>query len=169
MGDVLCRAMKLIVPISLIFWALSYSSDGNISNSFLYKIGAYIEPVTIWFGLRWQMFVAFLAAMMGKEAALGVLATIFGAAKADVWALLSKQVVETGGDELGGILLSTISRPEALAFIYAVFFSTPCLMAIAATNQESHSLKWTLRITGYYTAVALLMSAISYNVGLLIF
>jgi ferrous iron transport protein B len=36
-----------------------------------------IEPVTMWFGLRWLTFMAFIAAAMGKEAALGVLASLF--------------------------------------------------------------------------------------------
>jgi ferrous iron transport protein B len=45
----------------------------------------------------------------------------------------------------------------------------PCLMAVASTQQESHSLKWTFRIVGYYLAVALLMATIAFHIGRLIF
>lgn len=42
-------------------------------------------------------------------------------------------------------------------------------MAIAVTAQETHSVKYTLKITGYYLAVALIMAFLAYHVGLLIF
>ncbi|MFZ7102494.1 MAG: ferrous iron transport protein B [Peptococcaceae bacterium] len=170
MGDVLNRALKTIILVSVLFWALAYTPDGNVANSVIYKIGTFIEPVTMWFGLRWQTFMAFLASAMGKEAALGVLASLFNSPgeAAGIWgALAGHSAVSTSG--LGGALLVGISKAEALAFIYAFFFNIPCLMAVASTLQESHSLKWTLRIVGYYIAVALLMSAIAYHIGLLIF
>lgn len=170
MGDVLKRALKTIIFVAVIFWALSYTSDGNVANSVIYKIGTFIEPVTMWFGLRWQTFMAFLSAAMGKEAALGVLAALFNSQgqAAGIWDVISKQAaVSTSG--LGNAMLTDISKAEALAFIYAFFFNVPCLMAVATTLQETHSLKWTLRIAGYYIGVALLMSAIAYHVGLLIF
>ncbi len=170
MGDVLKRALSVIVLVAVVFWALSYTSDGNVANSIIYKIGIVIEPVTMWFGLRWQTFMAFAASAMGKEAALGVLASLFNSTgqTAGIWGALSKSAaISTSG--LGGALLAGISKAEALAFIYAFFFNLPCLMTIATTRQESHSLKWTLRIVGYYIAVALLMSAIAYRVGLVIF
>jgi ferrous iron transport protein B len=170
MGDVLKRALKTIIFVAVIFWALSYTSDGNVENSVIYKIGTIIEPVTMWFGLRWQTFMAFLAAAMGKEAALGVLAALFNSQgqTAGIWDVISKQAaVSTSG--LGNAMLTGISKAEALAFIYAFFFNVPCLMAVATTLQETHSIKWTLRIAGYYIGVALLMSAIAYHVGTLIF
>ncbi|MFP3043626.1 ferrous iron transport protein B [Treponema primitia] len=167
MGDVLKRALKIVVVVAVVFWLLSYTSSGAIEGSVLHRIGTFIEPVTMFFGLRWQMFIAFLASMMGKEASLGVLASIFGTTNASAWSFLSKAVVESGNAELSNIMLQTISRPEALAFIFAFFFGIPCLMAVAATNTESHSLKWTLRMVGYYIVVALVLAGLAYRVGLL--
>lgn len=155
MGDVLKRALKTILLVAVVFWALSYTADGDVTNSIIYKVGISIEPVTIWFGLRWQTFMAFLAAAMGKEAALGVLAALFNSPDqvAGIWDVISKQtVVSTSG--LGNVMLSGISKAEALAFVYAFFFNVPCLMAVATTLQETHSLKWTLRIASYYIGVA---------------
>ncbi len=170
MGDVLQRALKTIIIVAVVFWALSYTADGNVENSIIYKVGTVIEPVTMWFGLRWQTFMAFLAAAMGKEAALGVLAALFNSQgeMAGIWDVISKQA-EMSTSGLGNAMLSGISKAEALAFIYAFFFNVPCLMAVATTLQETHSLKWTLRISGYYIAVALIMATIAYHVGLLIF
>ena len=47
LGDVFKRAMKIIVLVAVFFWLLSYTPDGNIANSFIYKIGVAIEPITL--------------------------------------------------------------------------------------------------------------------------
>lgn len=154
MKDVLVRAFKLIVLVSVIFWLLSYTNDGDVTHSVIYKIGIFIEPITSIFGLKWRMFMAFVASGMGKEAALGVLNTLFS-------------VGSTAN--LSDALLNGVSKAEALAFIYAFTFNIPCISALAATYEETHSLKWVLRMTGYYIAAALVMSFIVYHIGLLIF
>lgn len=170
MGDVLKKALKIIVLVAVIFWALSYSSDNNINNSILYKIGTAIEPVTMWFGLRWQTFTAFLTSAVGKEAALGVFASVFNTTGESVNIFnvtMGTAAVSDAG--LGSALLGGLAKAEALAFMFAYFFNVPCLMTVAATYNESHSLSWTIKIAGYYIAMALIMSTIAYHVGLLIF
>ena len=166
MGNVLKRALSIIIIISIIFWILSYTPDGNIENSIIYKIGMFIEPVTKVFGLPWELFMAFVASAIGKESALGVMALLFNST--GIWS-----AVETGGAIDGAVLsnnmLSVISKPEALAFTFAFFFNMPCLMALAATAQETHSKKWTIRIALYYILSALIISAVVYHIGLLIF
>ncbi|WP_294483993.1 hypothetical protein [uncultured Ruminococcus sp.] len=57
----------------------------------------------------------------------------------------------------------------ALAFIFAVTFNLPCLVALAATYQEIHSVKWTAKIALYYTGLSLVLAFIAYRIGLLIF
>ncbi len=69
---------------------------------------------------------------------------------------------------LSSVLLANVSKPEALAFIFAMTFNMPCVVALAATYQETHSAKWTGRIVLYYTAVSLLLAFIAYHVGMLI-
>lgn len=166
MGDVLKRALSIIVLISVVFWALSFTRDGNMTNSVIYKVGTFIEPVTHFFGLPWQLFMAFVASAMGKESALGVLASLFNSS--GIWqAVEVRKAVDTLA--LGNELLAVISKPEALAFLFAFFFNMPCLMSLAATAQETHSKKWTLAIACYYIAFSLILSGIAYRIGLLIF
>lgn len=154
MGSVLKRALSIIICISVIFWLLSYTPDGNVTNSIIYRIGTFIEPVTMFFGLPWQLFMAFVASAMGKESALGVMASLFNTA--GIWgAIEGTSAVDTAA--LSTNLLSTISQPEALAFLFAFFFNMPCLMALAATAQETHSMKWTVRIALYYILSALIL------------
>ena len=70
---------------------------------------------------------------------------------------------------LNELLLANVTRPEALAFIFAITFNMPCVVAMAATYQEIHSVKWTAKIAAYYTLSALVLSCIAYHIGLLIF
>lgn len=120
----------------------------------------------MFFGLPWQLFMAFVASAMGKESALGVMASLFNTA--GIWgAIEGTSAVDTAA--LSTNLLATISQPEALAFLFAFFFNMPCLMALASTAQETHSMKWTVRIALYYILSALILATIAYHVGLVIF
>ena len=166
MGNVLKRALSIIILISVVFWILAYTPDGNIANSLIYKVGTFIEPVTKLFGLPWQLFMAFVASAMGKESALGVMASLF--TSSGIWhAVEAKGAIDTA--ILSNNMLTTISKPEALAFTFAFFFNMPCLMALAATAQETHSKKWTIKIALYYILSALVISSIVYHIGVLIF
>ena len=163
--DTFVRALKVVLIVALAFWLLSYTSSGDISASILYKVGRFIEPVTSFFGMKWQTFMAFIASSLGKEGALGVLSTIFtGAGTISVGSVVSG----TAADNINELLVANIPKPEALALIFAMTFNMPCIVALAATYQETHSAKWTARIALYYTAVALIIAGIAYRIGLLI-
>ncbi len=163
--DTFFRVIKVVIPICAVFWLLSYST-GSIEDSILYKIGTAIEPVTKVFGLNWQLFMAFVASSVGKEGAVGVLSALYSGSGTVFGAVTGANAAV---DNLNQLLLSNIGRAEALAFIIAVTFNVPCIVAIAATYQETHSAKWTLRIAAYYTVVSLLLACVAYHIGLLIF
>ncbi len=162
--DTFFRVIKVVIPICAVFWLLSYSST-SVEDSILYKIGTAIEPVTKVFGLNWQLFMAYVASSVGKEGAVGVLSALYSGTGTVFGAV-------TGGnaavDNLNQLLLSNIAKPEALAFIMAVTFNVPCIVAVAATYQETHSAKWTGLIAAYYTVVSLILACIAYHIGLLI-
>ena len=61
------------------------------------------------------------------------------------------------------------TKAEMLAFLFAVSFNMPCLMALSTTYKENHSKKWTAIIAGYYIAFALVLAFIAYHIGLIIF
>ena len=164
--DIFVRAIKVISVVSIVFWLLAYTSDGNVENSIIYKCGTFIEPFTKLFGLSWQTFMAFIASAISKEAVLGVLSALY-AESGDV---ISSTLGSAGTSaNLGEILPQVISKAEALAFIFATTFNVPCLVALASTHIECHSLKWTILIVLYYTAMALLLSCVIYHIGLCIF
>lgn len=168
--DVLGRAIKVILAVTIIFWFLAYSPDGNISSSLIYQFGKAIEPVTMFFGMSWQLFIAFLSSAIGKEASLGVIAALFnqqGTAGSVFNITLLGESVAAGN--IGTSLLSAITIPQALAFMFAFFFNIPCFMTIAATAGETHSVKWTLRIVFYYLFTALVLGGLVYRISMLFF
>lgn len=164
--DMFKRAIKTVTLVSIVFWAFSYSPSGNVESSLLYKVGTFIEPVTKFFGMGWRTFMAFLSAAFAKEAVLGTLNAVF-AGQSDV-ASVAFNASTTGVDAsaLSQIMSETISRSEALAFMFAITFSVPCLMALSTTYKESHSFKWTAKTAGFYMGSALILSCIVYHLAL---
>ena len=165
--DMFKRALKTVTLVSVIFWAFSYSPNGNVESSLLCKVGTTIEPVTRFFGLGWQTFMAFISAAFAKEAVLGTLNAVF-AGQSDVASVAFN--ASAGGVDtmaLSAYMTSAISGAEALAFMFACTFSVPCLMALSTTYKESHSLKWTIKTAGFYVAAALILSCIVYHIAAL--
>ena len=168
MRDAFGRAIGIVTVISVVLCLLSYSSTGNAENSILYRFGAAIEPVTLFFGLRWQTFIAWMASWMGKEGSLGALASVL--AGGSIMTAVANSAISSADSNAIGLALSTVlSRPEALAFIFAFYFNMPCVMALSSAVHETHSLKWPLRIALYYIGMSLLIACIVYHIALLIF
>ncbi|MBQ7612160.1 MAG: ferrous iron transport protein B [Spirochaetaceae bacterium] len=163
--DTFFRVVKVVLLVATAFWLLSYSTSSDVSGSILYSIGRTIEPVTKLFGMGWQTFMAFIASSLGKEGALGVLSTIYNGSGA-----ISINTVMGGSTaaNINELLIANVSKPEALALIFAMTFNMPCIVALAATYQETHSAKWTFRIAIYYTVTALLLAGVANSVGCLI-
>ena len=165
-GDILKRALKVIFVVSLLFWLLTFSATGAQDQTMLYRFGRWIEPITSFFGFTWQTFLAFISSAISKEAALGVLSTLYGGT-----GTIFSSTLEGGevAANLAALLTSAVTKPQALAFIFAVTFNAPCLMAMSSTYQETRSLKWTLRILGYYMAMSMVLAFLAYHVGSLLF
>ena len=165
------RVTRVVLLVCGVFWALSYSPSGT--GGILYTIGVAIEPVTKLFGMPWQLFLSYIASAVGKEGAVGVISALYSGgsystAFTNAMSGAGSTAAVTGPGSLSSVLLANVSKPEALAFIFAMTFNMPCVVALAATYQETHSAKWTGRIVLYYTVVSLILAFIAYHIGLLI-
>ena len=164
--DTFFRVVKVVLLVCGIFWLLSYGGSTG-ENSILEKFGLAIEPMTKFFGMPWQLFLAFIASSVGKEGAVGVITALYSGGSIGT-AFSEAMAGGARAANLNELLLANVSRPEALAFIFAITFNLPCVVALAATYQEIHSVKWTAKIALYYTVSALLLGCIAYHAGLLI-
>lgn len=166
-ADIFLRALRTVTIISLLFWALSYSGSGKVEDSILYKVGTAIEPVTKFFGMGWRTFMAFLSSAFAKEAVLGVLNSVFVGENSLLNATFNAKSSGADAGTLSTVMSGAISSAEALAFMFAVTFNIPCVMALSTTYRESHSLKWTARVAIFYFGSALLLSCIVYHIAAL--
>lgn len=159
------KAACIIVAVSFLFWLFSYSGDGRVEHTILYRLGNAIEPVTQLFGMRWQLLISYIGGVFSKEASLGVMNTIF-LNPGDAFSLVTR-----GGmsENFGEVLRASVTKPEALAFVFASMFNIPCVLAMGTTFREVRSWKWSLAIVGYYFAISLGLAFIAYHIGLLIF
>ena len=163
--DIFRRAMGTVTLVSVIFYVLSFSSDGNVNNSLIYRVGTFIEPVTKFFGMGWQTFMAFCSGAFAKEAVLGTLNAVFMGNNSLMEATFFSQATSTDAALLGSAMTQMISPAEALAFMFATTFNIPCIMALSTTYKESHSLKWTIRVALFYICNALIVSCVVYHVA----
>ena len=165
--DIFRRALGTVTLVSLLFYAFSFSGTGSIENSLLYRVGTAIEPVTRFFGLGWQTFMAFLSSAFAKEAVLGVLNAAFVGQSSLLEATFFAKTAVQDNAALAINMVQTISKPEALAFLFACTFNVPCVMALSTTYRESHSLKWTARVALFYIGAALILACIVYHIAAL--
>ncbi len=163
--DIFSRAIKVITLISIIFYLLSYNWFGG-EYSILSKIGQVIEPVTIHFGMTWQMFMAYISSMITKESLLGAINALYSNADVVNAAFNTKAMGTSAG--MMEFLPQVISKPQALGFIMAIIFNVPCTMTVAATFRENHSKKWVALSILYYLVFSLALSFVFYHIGLLI-
>lgn len=166
--DIFWRALRVISLVSIVFFVLTYGFGGDPANSILYQIGVIIEPVTMFFGLKWQAFLAFCASAISKESLLGVLNTLYGTGGNLVSSTFGAKTAGSAAD-ISQILSANFTKAQGLAFIFAISFNMPCVSALAATARETHSVKWTAKIGVFYTGAALLVACIVYHIGLLVF
>ena len=163
--DIFRRALGTVTVVSVLFYVLSFSKDGNVNNSLLYRVGTFIEPVTRFFGMGWQTFMAFVSGAFAKEAVLGTLNAVFMGNNTLMEATFFAKTAPTDTALLGGVMTQAISPAEALAFMFATTFNIPCLMALSTTYKESHSLKWTVKVALFYICNALVLSCIVYHIA----
>ena len=167
--DIFLRALRVISIVSIVFFILTYGFGGSAESSILYKVGVMIEPVTIFFGLKWEAFLAFCASAISKESLLGVLNTLYGTGGSLVSSTFGAKASGAAAVGISEILAANFTKAEGLAFIFAISFNMPCVSALAATARETHSVKWTAKIGVFYTVAALLISCVVYHIGLLVF
>lgn len=83
-------------------------------------------------------------------------------------AISHSSIQSADSSAVGAMLGAALTKPEALAFIFAFYFNIPCIMALSATVHETRSLKWTLIVAAYYLAMSLLIAGVVYHLALLI-
>lgn len=126
-------------------------------NSYLGKIGKFIEPVMAPLGLDWRASVAILSGASAKEIIVSTLGVLYSVDDAeDETASLSAHLAASGN----------YSKASALAMIIFILLYFPCIGTIAAIKQEAGGWKWALFSVVYNTALAWILAFVAYNIGM---
>ncbi len=153
----------IILLASIIVWALGYFPVGpeapagvevtaemqaqldkeHLEQSYLSRIGRFIEPVIRPLGMNWEMGVCLLAGISAKEVVVSTMSMIMDPA-------------------------SSFTAVTALSFLMFVLLYFPCIGVFSTVARESGSWKWAIFMAFYTTAVAWIVSFIVYQAGSLI-
>jgi ferrous iron transport protein B len=155
--DFIQRAFTIIFVATVVIWflqsfdiRLNLVADG--ADSMLASIGRLIGGIFIPLGFAdWRISTALITGFTAKEAVISTLAVLTGASIADL------------RDNL-----HTLFTPlSALSFLVFTLLYTPCVAAVATVKREWGSIKGTIFVIVYQTAIAWLAAFCLYRIGLL--
>jgi ferrous iron transport protein B len=139
-------------------------------NSYIGRIGKFIEPIMSPLGFDWRMGVSLLTGISAKEIVVSTMGVLFqsNTLNEDNQPLSKRlqNAVYTSGSKKGSIVFTSLSALSYLLFILIYF---PCIAVIATIRKESESWKWALFTVFYTTGLAWLVSFIFYQTGKLFF
>ena len=137
-------------------------------NSYIGKIGAFIEPVMYPLGFDWRMSVALLTGVAAKEVVVGTIGVLYHADGAASGSLVSKLQQQTypSGIRKGQKVFNPLVAFSFMLFILIYF---PCIGVIAAIRKESGHTKWAVFVVVYTTGLAYLASLIFFQLGSILF
>lgn len=136
-------------------------------NSFIGKIGKFIEPVMRPLGFDWRMSVSLLAGVAAKEvvvSTMGVLYQVKDNTGKIAEPLQSKlqNVTYTDGEKAGQNIYNPV---VAFAYLMFVLLYFPCVAVVAAVKKESGNWKWAMFIITYTTAIAWIIAFLVNQIG----
>ena len=138
----------VILVASILVWALGYFGTMGVApsleDSFIGLMGKAIEPLFLAQGFNWRLDVSLLAGVGAKEIVASTIGVLYGDA---------------------GYNFSPLT---AYAFLLFVLIYFPCIATIAAIKHESGSWRWAIFAACYTTLLAWVVSAVVYQVGILV-
>ena len=175
-GEQYLRKIGTVILLgSIIIWALSYfphtptNNEGDLisaeqltnqqDESYLGKIGHFIEPVMRPLGFDWKASVALLTGVAAKEVVVSTLAVIYQADESDDNVDLANRLKS----EVRADGKPSFTPTVALSFMLFVLIYFPCIATIATIKQETGSWKWAIFAACYTIVLAWLVSFVVYQ------
>lgn len=164
-------AGKVIFAVSVILWVLSYfgprqqpnefvASEVSLQDSYLGKVGHFIEPAIRPLGYDWKMGIGLLSSFAAREVFVGTMSTLYSLDEdAPEGKLIDKMHQDTYPD---GQKVFTLATGISLLMFYA--FAMQCFTTIAVVYRETGSMKLTVAQTVIMCVLAYVVSLITYQV-----
>ncbi len=164
-------AGKVIFAVSVILWALSYfgpkqqpnqfvASEVSLQDSYLGKVGHFIEPAIRPLGYDWKMGIGLLSSFAAREVFVGTMSTLYSLDdQAPEGKLLDKMHQDTYPN---GEKVFTLATGISLLMFYA--FAMQCFTTIAVVYRETGSWKLTATQTVVMCILAYFVSLLTYQI-----
>ncbi|EJT6501504.1 ferrous iron transport protein B [Clostridium perfringens] len=152
------KAGMIIFPMMIILWALSVLPLGvepNSEHSILGMIGSFVAPLFVLAGYgTWQAGVSLITGILAKESVVATMGMVYAGVEE--------------GEALINVIQQVFTPLSAVSFLVMTLLYTPCLAALGAIKRETNSMKWTIFSAVYTFVIALVLSTLVYQVGLLL-
>lgn len=159
----------IILVASITVWALGYfphneelSREQQQEQSYIGRIGHAIEPVFRAQGFDWKLDVGLISGVGAKEIVASSMGILYH----------TEDAAEEGSEESYSnlrrqMLADGITPLTSYCFLLFVLLYFPCIATIAAIKGETGSWKWAGFAAVYTTALAWIVSAAAYQMGVL--
>jgi ferrous iron transport protein B len=171
----------IILVASVLIWALGHfpvqkqhSADPTAKNtgvneeSYIGRIGKFIEPAIQPLGFDWRMGVCLLTGVAAKEIVVSTMGVIYQSGDMqDSSAFMAERIrssTYTKGKHQGKKVFTPLATVSFLLFALLYF---PCIATVAAIYNESGSWKWAAFSVAFTTGLAWVISLIVYQTGML--
>lgn len=152
------KAGMIIFPMMIVLWALSVLPLGvepNSEHSILGMIGSFVAPLFVLAGYgTWQAGVSLITGILAKESVVATMGMVYAGVEE--------------GEALINVIQQVFTPLSAVSFLVMTLLYTPCLAALGAIKRETNSMKWTIFFAVYTFVIALVLSTLVYQVGLLL-
>ena len=164
----------IILVASVIVWALGYfphdeslDQQAQQEQSYIGRIGKAVEPVFRAQGFDWKLDVGLIAGIGAKE----IVASSLGVLYSDDESFADDDTFTSANSGKYMRLYDKMSADGitpliAFCFLLFVLIYFPCIATIVAIKHESGSWKWAVFAAVYTTALAWLVSAAVYQIGM---
>lgn len=152
------KAGMIIFPMMIVLWALSVlplEVEPNSEHSILGMIGSFVAPLFVLAGYgTWQAGVSLITGILAKESVVATMGMVYAGVEE--------------GEALINVIQQVFTPLSAISFLVMTLLYTPCLAALGAIKRETNSMKWTIFSAVYTFVIALVLSTLVYQVGLLL-
>ena len=129
-------------------------------NSYIGKIGHFIEPVMRPLGFDWKISVSLISGMAAKEIVVSTLGVLYPGDTQNQESLQTRLKNEKHSD--GSPVFSTVVVIALMLFVLIYF---PCIATIVAIKEESGSWKWGIFTIFYTTFLAWFVAMLTFQIG----
>lgn len=140
----------------------NHQSTEYLENSYAGIVGKWIEPVIRPLGFDWKIGIALITSFAAREVFVGTMATLYSVGDEvdeNSATLREKMNSATWPD---GRKVYTLAAGLSLLIFYVL--AMQCMSTLAIVKRETQSWKWPMIMLSYMTALAYVMSFITYEI-----